>query len=430
MTGAKRLFAGLLMAALAGCQPAATPSQTKEVSGSSDQSEAAQAIASPQERAIAARDALFKQLSTRLVNAMSNGGPASAIEVCGTEAPRIAMAVGEEFGVAIGRTSFRLRNPKNQPPPWAGTLIDERPTETRFVELPDGRTGALLPIMLKSQCLVCHGPDEQIAEKVKTQLTKQYPDDQATGFEEGDLRGWFWVEVPAGAEAEAARGDDVVQAEPQGEPATADSGHGGGHGPGRGRGHGMGRGMMGRGPGAGMRGDMITIHTMFDNRDKIRRTVKSLPDGAEALTESDDEEIASLIQEHVPAMEGRVIGNEPLPPMTFHPIFVGLIKHADDYTLAYEETDKGVKVTYRAADPYVIMLVQEHARLVSRFIKNGMEEIHKPYTLPATETAARPAADAAAVGGEDATTTSPPATTSGPKSQPAPPTKSAKGDER
>jgi hypothetical protein len=29
-----------------------------------------------------------------------------------------------------------------------------------------------------------------------------------------------------------------------------------------------------------------------------------------------------------------------------------------------------------------VKLVQEHAKLVSRFIKNGMQEIHKPYTLP------------------------------------------------
>ncbi len=81
-------------------------------------------------------------------------------------------------------------------------------------------------------------------------------------------------------------------------------------------------------------------------------------------------------------MEERVLGNEPLPPMTFHPIFVALIKHADDYTLTYEETDKGMKVKYQSDDPYVVMLVQEHAKLVSRFIKNGMEEIHTPYQLP------------------------------------------------
>ena len=132
----------------------------------------------------------------------------------------------------------------------------------------------------------------------------------------------------------------------------------------------------------GMQGDMTTLHAMFADRDKIKRTVKNLPDGAEAVTESDDETIADMLKEHVPAMEDRVLGNKPLPPMTFHPIFVELIKHAKDYTLTYEETDKGMKVTYQSDDPYVVMLVQEHAKLVSRFIKNGMEEIHTPYELP------------------------------------------------
>lgn len=141
---------------------------------------------------------------------------------------------------------------------------------------------------------------------------------------------------------------------------------------------------MGRGPGAmqGMQGDMTTLHAMFADRNKIKRTIKNFPDGAEAITESDDEAIADMLKEHVPAMEDRVLGNKPLPPMTFHPIFVALIKHAEDYTLTYEETDKGMKVKYQSDDPYVVMLVQEHAKLVSRFIKNGMEEIHTPYELP------------------------------------------------
>lgn len=159
-------------------------------------------------------------------------------------------------------------------------------------------------------------------------------------------------------------------------PAEDDHGHGAEMGQGVGHGPGAGHGM------GAMQGDMTTLHAMFADRDKIKRTINNLPDGAEAITESDDVAIADMIKEHVPAMEDRVLGNKPLPPMTFHPIFVALIKHADDYTLSYEETDKGVKVTYQSDDPYVVMLVQEHAKLVSRFIKNGMEEIHTPYELP------------------------------------------------
>ena len=139
---------------------------------------------------------------------------------------------------------------------------------------------------------------------------------------------------------------------------------------------------------------MTTIHAMFNAKDKIKRTIKMLPDGAEAITESDDKKVALLIQEHVPAMDKRVLGNEPLPPMTFHPVFVQLIKHADEYDLQYEETERGVKVTYSAEDPFVIMLVQEHAKLVSRFIKNGMQEIHADYALPEIATSAAKAAAA------------------------------------
>lgn len=166
-----------------------------------------------------------------------------------------------------------------------------------------------------------------------------------------------------------------------------EAGHGPMPGGGMGRGFGAMRGgsaSAGTGAMRGMQGDMTTLHAMFADREKIKRTIKNLPDGAEAITESDDEAIADMLKEHVPAMEDRVLGNNPLPPMTFHPIFVELIKHADDYTLTYEETDKGMKVRYQSDDPYVVMLVQEHAKLVSRFIKNGMEEIHTPYELPKT----------------------------------------------
>lgn len=127
---------------------------------------------------------------------------------------------------------------------------------------------------------------------------------------------------------------------------------------------------------------MTNIDAMFADQNKINRTVKLLPNGAEAITESDDDAIVDLLQEHVPSMEDRILESNPLPPMTFHPIFVELIEHSDEYTLEYEDTDKGVKATYHAENPFVVMLVQEHAKLVSRFIKNGMAEIHKSYTLP------------------------------------------------
>lgn len=165
----------------------------------------------PLERAALARDALFNELSTRLLAAMSNGGPAKAIEVCSKLAPKLAKEVGEQHHVSIGRTAVRLRNANNLPPTWAEPLLKDLPTKPVVQDLEDGRTGVLFPILLKVQCLTCHGPDDQIAPEIRAELARLYPNDKATGFQEGDLRGWFWVEVPADNE-EMRNNDTEVDA--------------------------------------------------------------------------------------------------------------------------------------------------------------------------------------------------------------------------
>ena len=148
------------------------------------------------EVALAAQKDLFEQLSGRLLAVLSDGGPVEAIEVCSREAQEIGGRVGVQHHVQIGRTSFRLRNEHNVPPAWAAEWVAQRVVEPQFVNLPDGQLGALLPIRLKPTCLICHGPQEQIASDVRQVLAARYPRDQATGFELDSLRGWFWVEVP------------------------------------------------------------------------------------------------------------------------------------------------------------------------------------------------------------------------------------------
>jgi hypothetical protein len=164
--------------------------------------------------ALAARDALFQQLLSELTEAMASSGPASAIEVCSQRAPQIAADVSQQFGVQIGRTSHRLRNPDNVPPEWAQPLVDAQIAEPQLVALGDGRLGTLLPIRLKAQCLMCHGPRDQLLPDVQQALDRTYPKDQATGFQEGDLRGWFWVSVPTDAqipkEADSEQPDDAT----------------------------------------------------------------------------------------------------------------------------------------------------------------------------------------------------------------------------
>jgi len=140
--------------------------------------------------------AMASRLMGELHEALDERGPDGAIEVCSMRAPEIAATVSNEFGLLIGRTSFRLRNPSNMPPEWAEGLVSERVEGPVWLEGPGGTVAGMMPIRLKPECEMCHGPTAQIAEEVQTALAEMYPQDVATGFQDGDLRGWFWVEVP------------------------------------------------------------------------------------------------------------------------------------------------------------------------------------------------------------------------------------------
>lgn len=145
--------------------------------------------------------ALQGRLGARLAAALQEGGPAAAVAVCRVDAPRLTAEIGREQGVSIGRTSDRLRNPRNGAPAWARDLVaasaGRRSADVRPVAVDLGdRIGLLRPIVVAQACTRCHGPTEGIAPEVKEQLARDYPDDRAIGYAAGDHRGFFWVEVP------------------------------------------------------------------------------------------------------------------------------------------------------------------------------------------------------------------------------------------
>lgn len=154
--------------------------------------------------ATAAKDALFTALSGRLMEVMQTEGAVAAISVCSQEAGSISESVGKEYGVQIGRTSFKLRNPANAARDWVQPFVDNRVDTAQQVQLDNGNLGALFPIPLNVKCLMCHGGPDDMLDEVKPELAKRYPQDQATGFKQGDLRGWFWVEVPPDQDAPRA----------------------------------------------------------------------------------------------------------------------------------------------------------------------------------------------------------------------------------
>ena len=134
-----------------------------------------------------------------LMQALQDGlaqGPVEAIGACQLRAPEIADERSRD-GVRVGRTSHRLRNPENAAPDWVAPLLEAyvgNPADRapRLVPLPGERAGYVEPIGVKPLCLTCHG--ETLAPAVAERITALYPDDRATGFAVGDLRGLFWLE--------------------------------------------------------------------------------------------------------------------------------------------------------------------------------------------------------------------------------------------
>jgi hypothetical protein len=147
------------------------------------------------------------QLKGELTKAIAEGGPMAAIDVCYTRAPEIAAQLSKSSGARVGRTALRVRNPSNAPDGLERSVLEQfaadlgsgpidRPLEAAF-EIRRGdavERRYMRAIPTDAVCLTCHG--KTLAPELAAAIARNYPGDQATGFELGQLRGAFSVTWP------------------------------------------------------------------------------------------------------------------------------------------------------------------------------------------------------------------------------------------
>jgi hypothetical protein len=139
-------------------------------------------------------------LLRELTDALRQGGPVFALQSCHIDVAGAAARIARQPGVRAGRTSDRLRNTANVPPAWAASLgtshsaTTARDVDGFAVDLGD-TVGLLRPIVQRPMCRACHGPPDRIDPAVRAALQARYPKDRAIGFRDGEIRGWFWVEI-------------------------------------------------------------------------------------------------------------------------------------------------------------------------------------------------------------------------------------------
>jgi hypothetical protein len=144
--------------------------------------------------------ALFSELQA----ALAKGPPEDAIDVCADRAPAIAKRIGEETGLSVRRTSLRTRNPANAADDWERAWLEkasagEAPAvDDAEVVRRDGRYELryVRVIRLAEMCTTCHGVPDKIPPAVMEAIRRRYPQDRATRFAPGDLRGVVSVRVP------------------------------------------------------------------------------------------------------------------------------------------------------------------------------------------------------------------------------------------
>ena len=137
------------------------------------------------------------ELKPQLKRAMLEGGPTLAIEACASLAPRIADNLAEESGWLVRRVSLKSRNASRaRPDKWEKAVLvqfDERQAAGESAstlvqaEIKGGWYRYMQAQVVEPLCLICHGTE--ITEPVRGILTDFYPDDWATGYVLGQVRG-------------------------------------------------------------------------------------------------------------------------------------------------------------------------------------------------------------------------------------------------
>lgn len=153
-----------------------------------------------------AATALVRTLGGRLQEHMARGGPEQAIAFCSAEAQALTDSVSEALGPgwAVKRTTRRTRNPVNAPDSLEAEALAFFHDAAAGAETPDHYVQATPsgdyryyePLQVGPVCLQCHGPASELDPGVRRVLESRYPDDRATGYGAGDLRGVIRVTVP------------------------------------------------------------------------------------------------------------------------------------------------------------------------------------------------------------------------------------------
>lgn len=144
------------------------------------------------------QQATFAALSGKLQEAMAEGGVPGALRYCNVAAYPLTDSLSAEYGVAIRRATLQPRNPDNRATQreaevltaYEAAIADGGSVAPLVHEVNDSTVAYYAPIRAQPLCLNCHGTvGGEVMPEAAALIADLYPDDQALGYSEGDLRG-------------------------------------------------------------------------------------------------------------------------------------------------------------------------------------------------------------------------------------------------
>ena len=169
-----------------------TPSSSSEVEKSHYLSEA-------ERIATDAQKALLGEVSAQ----MKAGGAVQAVRYCNEKAIELTDSLAHSYPVEIQRLSDRNRNPNNaiftdrDTRAWQYILAQydvKKTSDAVLFEDEDNVYYYKAILVGMPACLACHGdPTQDIAPETLSVISSHYPQDKATGYTQGALRGMWKI---------------------------------------------------------------------------------------------------------------------------------------------------------------------------------------------------------------------------------------------
>ncbi|MCB0850565.1 MAG: DUF3365 domain-containing protein [Bacteroidetes bacterium] len=147
-----------------------------------------------------------KVLLANVGQAIQNAGVAGAVDFCNVHAMPLTDSVSSIYGITIQRVSDRNRNPDNalqsetDKEAWQQMMLMMKDTAMKQKQLVLQQDGSVyyykaIPLGMPT-CLSCHGmKDENILPETQQVLSAKYPNDKATGYSIGELRGLWKIKM-------------------------------------------------------------------------------------------------------------------------------------------------------------------------------------------------------------------------------------------